>query len=159
MGPANVLGPQACGQPKARAVGQGEDLIVITKARDTQHRAEHFFVHYVVFLADFVEDRWLEEVTLFQPDHADPLAAIQDFRTFFSRALDHALVFRKLGAGGDWAHLRFGQQRVAHPDLSGATHQATQYLVIDAFMHISARACNAGLTRRGEDAREYARHG
>jgi hypothetical protein len=69
---------------------------------------------------------------------------------------DHPLVLLQLRLGGDRAHLRGCLQRIAEPDVVGTLDQAAYEAVVDAALHESAGACDAGLPGRGEDSRQHA---
>ena len=119
---------------------------------DRQHWAEDLFLCDAHVVRDVAEDRRLHEPACPALGRVVALATEQQRRAFLARHVDVVEPFRELRRGRYRPDLRGRVYRIAH---AGGTRDRQQLLdeaLVDAVLHQQARARDAGLTRRREDA-------
>ena len=154
---ADVTGPHAGRQTIVAVVRNRERLLFIGEGDDREHGPEHLFArnaHAVVYPR---EDRRLYEPACAETRILRNATAQHALCAGGTGDLDVVEYSLQLLPGGDGTDLRVGEFRIAEARRSREPDQLVDDLIVDAALNEQARAREASLAARREDAR-YWRH-
>src|ERR1700722_15205947 len=155
----DALGPHARGKPVLRVVGDLDRLFRVVESDHREDWPEHFLLRDAHFGFDPREDRRLDKPSFAAlwtrafgaAENARGALAFGDFDV-----VEHLLELRP---GRDRTDLSRVEKRVAHAGGLAQCNELVDELVVDRTMDQRARAGDAGLAGRGENARDNALDG
>ena len=152
---ANALGPHARGQAKHRRVGNAEGVFFVIKRNDGEHRAKHFFVGDAHVLIYARKNRRFDEPAIAAFGARGRGTSQAANGSFVFGDADVVENFLVLGPRGDGAHLGCGFEGIAHLRGLRQREQLIDKLIVHRAMNQRARAGDAGLPGRREDAGDH----
>src|SRR5262249_14796865 len=152
MSAAHVERPYSGGEAVHAFVGERDRLVLTIERQHAENRPEDFFAHDPSVFPDAGHDGRPHEVSAWSL----PGTGACERHALARRLVEEAANLLELSGVGEWPHLGCRVARVTHFDRLSPSDDPSHELVVDGAVNDQPRAGDAGLARRGKDARDYA---